>query len=95
MWDLVTGAQRYQFSSPADQPTCVAYAPSCPRSAAAGEELQEAVAGGEGEGVYFSGERHLVAGYASGAIRVFDVPSTCTMFELEQHQGAVHQVTLV
>ncbi|CAM9725981.1 unnamed protein product [Scytosiphon promiscuus] len=27
VWDLVTGAQRYQFSSPADRATCLAYAP--------------------------------------------------------------------
>ncbi|CAN0491009.1 unnamed protein product, partial [Hapterophycus canaliculatus] len=84
VWDLVTGGQRYQFSSPADRATCLAYAPTTTTPAALfhTEELE-----GAGEE-----ERHLAAGYASGAVRVFDVPSTSTMWELKQHRGAVQQV---
>lgn len=94
VWDLVTGAQRYQFSSPSDQPTCVTYAPPRPTGTAAEEELHSAggvasgAEGGEGDGE----ERHLVAGYASGSMRVFDVLTTCTLFECQQHRGSVQQV---
>ena len=138
MWDLVTGAQRYQFSSPSDQPTCVAYAPWCPNPSAAADAAAAAAAasdglaggdvdvddfnspdgvgnvdggevdeellspadglagrgGGAGGGVGCEGEEewHLVAGYVSGALRVFDVPSAMTLFETQQHRGAVQQV---
>ncbi|CAN0544809.1 unnamed protein product, partial [Ectocarpus sp. 12 AP-2014] len=102
VWDLVSGVQRYQFSSPTDRPTCVAYAPKSlpplPEGCGGGvggapeEEggVEQAAAGGAGAG----GEErwHLVAGYASGAVRVFDVPSTSTLLELEQHRSAVQQV---
>lgn len=104
MWDLVTGVQRYQFSSPADRPTCVAYAP--PTATARGEQAPQAAGGGGGDdgdadaphggGAEAAGEeRHLVAGYVSGTVRVFDVPSTSTLYELQQHRGAVQQVSLV
>lgn len=94
VWDLVTGAQRYQFSSPEDRPTCVAYAPSKNHH---DEELQSAGGGGGatpggGVGAVGDEERHLLAGYVSGAMRVFDVPSTSTLFELQQHRSAVQQV---
>lgn len=101
MWDLVTGAQRFQFSSPVDRPTCVAYAPPTP----GGERLQSAAGDGGGDdaatpkagggvvaGAAGCEERHLLAGYVSGAVRVFDVPSASTVLELEQHRGAVQQV---
>ena len=45
-----------------------------------------------GGGVGDEDERHLVVGYASGAVRVFDVPSATTLFESQQHRGAVQQV---
>ncbi|CAM9761154.1 unnamed protein product, partial [Ectocarpus sp. 12 AP-2014] len=103
VWDLVSGVQRYQFSSPTDRPTCVAYAPKQPPPLPEGcdgggggapeEEggVEQAAAGGAGAGG--KGRWHLVAGYASGAVRVFDVPSTSTLLELEQHRSAVQQVT--
>lgn len=103
VWDLVTGAQRYQFSSPTDRPTCVAYAPpttargeGAPRTAGdGGGGGGDAGATTPGGGVEAAAreERHLVGGYASGAVRVFDVPSTNTLFELQQHRGAVQQVS--
>lgn len=97
--------QRYQFSSPTDRPTCVAYAPKPPPPLPEGcggggggvpeEEggVEQAAAAGAGAG----GEErwHLVAGYASGAVRVFDVPSTSTLLELEQHRSAVQQVGIM
>lgn len=102
VWDLVTGVQRYQFFSPADRPTCVVYAPPTDTATARGgeETQQHAVGDGDagatpGGGVEAAGEeRHLVAGYVSGAVRVFDVPSTSTLYELKQHRGAVQQVSL-
>ncbi|CAN0054207.1 unnamed protein product, partial [Laminaria digitata] len=103
VWDLVSGAQRYQFSSPTDQPTCVAYAPWCPSYTAAAAAAAAALllspadgvavtGGGDGGGGGYGEERHLVAGYVSGALRVFDVPSALTVFETQQHRGAVQQV---
>lgn len=119
VWDLVTGAQRYQFSSPEDRPTCVAYAPPGARIARAafdekgdredgeaflldGDRVVRSTSefkadlgwGDEDRNGVSSGERHLVAGYASGTIRVFDVPTACTLFECQQHQDTVHQVRL-
>lgn len=100
VWDLVTGAQRYQFSSPSDQPTCVTYAPSRPTSngaeellSAGGVAIEGRGGGGGGGGGDDDGEEwHLVAGYTSGAMRVFHVPSTRTLFECQQHRGSVQQV---
>lgn len=97
MWDLVTGAQLYQFSSPEDEPTCIAYAPPCRRNGLEESFIAtDAIASKWGEGEDgdegFPRERHLVAGYASGAMRVFDVPTASTVFECQQHDSAVHEV---
>lgn len=100
MWDLVTGAQLYQFSSPEDEPTCIAYAPPCRRSGPEESFIAtDTVASKwgekeEGGDEAFPRERHLVAGYASGAMRVFDVPTANTVFECQQHDSAVHEVCL-
>ena len=77
VWDLVTGARRNQFSPPSDRLSCTAYTPAPRPPAAHGFEVEE---------------RHLAAGYASGAVRVFHVPSTSTLFKLEQHWSATQQV---
>ena len=77
MRDLVTGVQRYQFSSASDRATCIAYTPAPRPPAAHGFEAEE---------------RHLVAGYASGAVRVFHVPSTSTLFKFELHWSPLQQV---
>lgn len=100
MWDLTSGAQRYQFSSPEDQPTTLAYAPATtttPPDKGAGlqqEADNKVVEEGKGEeqGAVGQQQRHLVGGYASGTMRVFDVPSTSTLYEFQQHRGAIQQV---
>lgn len=120
VWDLTSGSQRYQFSSPEDRPTCVAYAPSKPSrgalsalehnamgqvpsasgrvSAAVGDGDGNGIGedGGDGEGssssVVVESRRHLVGGYASGCLRVFDVPTTQTLYEFQQHHGLILQV---
>eukprot|EP00903_Cladosiphon_okamuranus_P011112 g10488.t1 len=98
VWDLVAGIQRYQFTSPSDQPVCVVYAPST-TTVPRGEEARHSVGDGDvgattpgGGGEAAGEERHLVAGYVSGAVRVFDVPSTSTLYEFQEHRGAVQQV---
>lgn len=38
--------------------------------------------------------RHLIGGYSSGFLRVFDVPTTQTLFEFHQHRDEIQQVLM-
>ncbi|GMH67841.1 hypothetical protein TL16_g04784 [Triparma laevis f. inornata] len=62
VWSSVNGRQKYEFLSPHDTPTCVAYHPN---------------------------SQTIVCGFDSGYVRVFDVVTTSTLHELEQHTGVV------
>ncbi|GMH82171.1 hypothetical protein TrST_g11669 [Triparma strigata] len=62
VWSSENGRQKYEFLSPHDTPTCVAYHPN---------------------------RQTIVCGFDSGYIRVFDVVTTSTAHELEQHTGVV------
>jgi len=62
IWCTNSGIQKFEFASPQDPPTCVAYHPT---------------------------EQVIACGFASGFVRIFDVESTETIYELEQHTNVV------
>lgn len=64
IWDTLTLLQKYEFSSPEDEPKSVAYCTT-------------------------TGVHQIAVGFVSGYVRVFDVPSTTTLYERRQHTAPV------
>ncbi|CAM9586445.1 unnamed protein product, partial [Phaeothamnion confervicola] len=82
IWDLPSGAQRYEFASPDDAPLCLEYRPASP-------PLDGTAASPQATAAAPPLQHHIAVGFASGAVRVFDVPSTSTLHDYQQHGAPV------
>jgi WD40 repeat protein len=76
VWDVKSAEQRFQFDAPGEVARCVVYRP-----------VKESSEGSE-----HCAQDEIACGFESGCVRIFDIPSTSTLCEHTQHQGAVVQL---